>query len=127
MTNTLVFRVLSVTGLDLSHALPADLFRHHARSPKGYPCPNHLENILTRREGLQPGMPFDQGEGTRRQPKRWNHENEINLLGRFIIVYQTARIGVRPSVHGGEGDQPEGEINWIPTQAGAFKFTVTAN
>src|SRR6266508_1598568 len=29
------FRVLSVTSLDLSHALPADLFRHHARSPKG--------------------------------------------------------------------------------------------
>src|SRR5262245_31003764 len=28
--------VLSVTSLDLSHALPADLFRHHARSPKGY-------------------------------------------------------------------------------------------
>ncbi len=29
-------RVLSVTGLDLSHALPADLFRCHARSPKGH-------------------------------------------------------------------------------------------
>lgn len=43
------------------------------------------------------------------------------------IVYQTARIGVRPSVHGGEGYQPEGEINGVPTQAGAFKFTVTAN
>src|SRR6266540_2688432 len=28
--------VLSVTGLDLSHALPADLFRRHARSPKGH-------------------------------------------------------------------------------------------
>jgi hypothetical protein len=26
--------VLSVTGLDFSHELPADLFRRHARSPK---------------------------------------------------------------------------------------------
>jgi len=37
------------------------------------------------------------------------------------------QFGVRPPVHGGEGDQPEGEINGVPTQAGAFKFTVTAN
>jgi hypothetical protein len=28
-------RVLSVTSLNLSHALPVDLFRRHARSPKG--------------------------------------------------------------------------------------------
>jgi hypothetical protein len=31
-----VGRVLSVTSLDLSHALSADLFRRHARSPKGH-------------------------------------------------------------------------------------------
>jgi hypothetical protein len=30
------YRVLSAPSLDLSHALPADLFRHHARSLKGY-------------------------------------------------------------------------------------------
>ena len=62
----------------------------------------------------------------------WKHQLLIQLdqhtgFCRFIIVYQTARIGVRPSVHGGEGYQPEGEINGVPTQAGAFKFTVTAN
>jgi hypothetical protein len=28
--------VLSVTSLDLSHALSADIFRHHTRSPKGH-------------------------------------------------------------------------------------------
>jgi len=28
--------VLSVTSLDLSHAHPANLFRRHSRSPKGY-------------------------------------------------------------------------------------------
>src|SRR5215813_7201984 len=29
-------RVLALTSLDLSHTLPADLFRRHARSPKGH-------------------------------------------------------------------------------------------
>jgi len=29
-----LYSVLSVTGLDVSHALPADIFRLHARSPK---------------------------------------------------------------------------------------------
>jgi len=30
------FCVLSVASLDLSYALPADLWRRHARSPKGH-------------------------------------------------------------------------------------------
>src|SRR5262249_142903 len=32
-------RVLALTSLDLSHTLPADLFRRHARSPKGHNYP----------------------------------------------------------------------------------------
>jgi hypothetical protein len=31
-----MIRVLSVMGLYLSHALPVDLFRPYARSPKGH-------------------------------------------------------------------------------------------
>src|SRR5262245_31256091 len=38
-------RVLSVTSLGLSHELPSDLFRHPARSPKGYDC-NGLGHIV---------------------------------------------------------------------------------
>src|SRR5262245_4401156 len=38
-------RVLSVTSLGLSHELPSELFRHPARSPKGYDC-NGLGHIV---------------------------------------------------------------------------------
>jgi hypothetical protein len=38
-----MIRVLSVMGLYLSHALPVDLFRPYARSPKGH---EEIESIL---------------------------------------------------------------------------------
>src|SRR5215813_9297204 len=38
-------RVLSAPSLGLSHELPSDLFRHPARSPKGYDC-NGLGHIV---------------------------------------------------------------------------------
>jgi hypothetical protein len=53
--------VLSVTSLDLSHELPADVFRHPARSPKGYNLWGHryrngvrLDNTASKRFGQLP-------------------------------------------------------------------------
>jgi hypothetical protein len=42
--------VLSVTGLDLSHELPAVPFRHHSRSPKG-----HSQTALFRLRAITDG------------------------------------------------------------------------
>jgi hypothetical protein len=51
-------RVLSAPSLDLSHAIPADPFRRHARSPKGHEItitfgevPPRVTKLLKRRKG----------------------------------------------------------------------------